>query len=77
MMTYIHVQDAFRDGNVLQLIARATGYPLQIRSSNLFGNGSFVKNDSEYCHHIYRWLPIVVLDLRHKIYRSVLISELS
>ena len=42
-------QDAFRNGNILQLISRSTGYPLIIRNNSLMGNGSFVKNDSKNC----------------------------
>jgi hypothetical protein len=37
--------DAFRSGNEVQLIARATGYPLMMRNGAIFGNGGFVKND--------------------------------
>ena len=39
------LQDAFRSGNEVQLIARATGYPLMMRNGAIFGNGGFVKND--------------------------------
>lgn len=62
---------------MVQLIPRSTGFPLQIRSGNVFGNGNFVKNDSKYCHHL------ILLNLRFKkndsvkIYYSVLISDLS
>ena len=43
----VSMQDAFRNGNELQLIARSTGYPLAIRNKSLFGNGGFVKAESE------------------------------
>jgi hypothetical protein len=41
-----NMTDAFRNGNILQLISRSTGYPLIIRNNSLMGNGSFVKNNS-------------------------------
>jgi hypothetical protein len=40
--------DAFRSGNEVQLIARATGYPLMMRNGAIFGNGGFVKNDCKF-----------------------------
>lgn len=41
------LQDAFRAGNLVQLIARSNGYPIRITNATVFGNGTFTHTDSE------------------------------
>ena len=48
MCAFLNVQDAFKVGNVLQLISRSNGYPLMLKSGGVSGNGNFLYNDSEW-----------------------------
>ena len=47
-LTLSGLQDAFKEGNVVQLVPRSTGYPLMVKASSVSGNGSFVNKDSEW-----------------------------
>lgn len=43
-----HVQDAFGSGNVIQLIAKSNGYPIQVKKARICGLGSFSGPSSKW-----------------------------
>ena len=44
---FTYLQDAFRDGNVVQLLTRNKGFPIHIRAAAVHGDGAFGSDQSE------------------------------
>ena len=40
-------QDAFKDGNVVQLLTRSKGFPIQIKGATVYGDGAFGHDQSK------------------------------
>ena len=43
----VGIQDAFKDGNVIQLLTRNKGFPIQIKGGAVNGDGTFGHDQSE------------------------------
>eukprot|EP00731_Ephydatia_muelleri_P018280 Em0011g320a len=70
----VNPEDAFKDGNVVQLLTRSKGFPIQIKAATVYGDGAFGHDQSAFTVVVPEGQPPGVIMLRNVFFPGCYIS---